>query len=53
MSKGGLTMGYRKLSLLSGHRKMLLRNITTSFLKEEAIETTEQGPKKLNSWLKR
>jgi len=42
-------MGYRKLSLLSGHRKMLLRNITTSFLKEGKIETTEMRAKELKS----
>lgn len=40
-------MGYRKLSLLSGHRKMLLRNITTSLLKEEKIQTTETRAKEL------
>jgi large subunit ribosomal protein L17 len=42
-------MGYRKLSLLSGHRKMLLRNITTSFLKEGKVETTETRAKELKS----
>ncbi len=40
-------MGYSKLSLLSGHRKMLLRNITTSFLKEGKIETTAARAKEL------
>lgn len=42
-------MGYRNLSLLSGHRKMLLRNITTSFLKEEKVVTTETRAKELKS----
>ncbi|MDK2821181.1 MAG: large subunit ribosomal protein [Clostridia bacterium] len=40
-------MGYRKLGRLAGHRKMLLRNIVTSFLREGKIETTEMRAKEL------
>ncbi|MDN5344193.1 MAG: large subunit ribosomal protein [Clostridia bacterium] len=42
-------MGYRKLGRLAGHRKMLLRNIVTSFLREGKIETTEMRAKELQS----
>ncbi|MBE3571598.1 MAG: 50S ribosomal protein L17 [Moorella humiferrea] len=42
-------MGYRKLGRLSGHRKMMLRNIVTSFLREGKIETTEMRAKELRS----
>ncbi len=41
-------MGYRKLGLLSAHRRSLLRNAVTSLLKEERIETTETRAKELN-----
>ena len=38
---------YRRLGLRSDHRNMLLRNIVTSLLKDERIETTEQRAKEL------
>ncbi len=38
---------YRKLGFRSDHRKMMLRNIVTSLLREERIETTEQRAKEL------
>lgn len=38
---------YRRLGLRSDHRKSLLRNIVTSLLKEERIETTETRAKEL------
>ncbi|NLK00793.1 MAG: 50S ribosomal protein L17 [Clostridia bacterium] len=40
-------MAYAKLSREQGHRKMLLRNMTTSFLREERIKTTEAKAKQL------
>ncbi|MDN5346976.1 MAG: large subunit ribosomal protein [Clostridia bacterium] len=42
-------MAYRKLGRLSGHRKMLLRNLVTSFLREGRIQTTEPRAKELRS----
>lgn len=38
---------YRRLGLRSDHRKSLLRNIVTSLLREERIETTEDRAKEL------
>jgi len=38
---------YRRLGLRSDHRKSMLRNIVTSLLKEERIETTEDRAKEL------
>ncbi|NLL19272.1 MAG: 50S ribosomal protein L17 [Clostridia bacterium] len=40
-------MAYRKLGMKSAHRKAMLRNMVTSFLKEERIETTEPRAKEL------
>jgi len=40
-------MAYRKLSREKSHRDMMLRNIVTSFLREERIETTEAKAKEL------
>lgn len=40
---------YRRLGLRSDHRKSLLRNIVTSLLREERIETTEDRAKELQS----
>lgn len=40
-------MGNRKLGMKSAHRKAMLRNLTTSFLKEEKIETTLARAKEL------
>lgn len=40
-------MGYRKLGRTSSHRKAMLRNIVTSLLREEQIETTEAKAKEL------
>jgi len=41
----------RKLGLRSDHRRAMLRNMTTSLLKEERIETTLTGRKKSSGWL--
>jgi len=38
---------YRKLGFRGDHRRMMLRNIVTSLLREERIETTEQRAKEL------
>lgn len=40
-------MGYRKLGRRTSHRKAMLRNLTTDFLKHERIETTETRAKEL------
>ncbi|MCG0277390.1 MAG: 50S ribosomal protein L17 [Thermanaeromonas sp.] len=40
-------MGYRKLGRRCDHRKMLLRNIVTSFLREGRLTTTEPRAKEL------
>lgn len=40
-------MSYRKLGRTSSHRKAMLRNIVTSLLREEKIETTEPKAKEL------
>ncbi|MFD3155646.1 50S ribosomal protein L17 [Haloimpatiens sp. FM7330] len=37
--------GYRKLGRPTDHRKAMLRNLVTSFLKNEKIETTEMRAK--------
>lgn len=42
-------MGNRKLGMKSAHRKAMLRNLVTSFLREEKIETTEARAKELRS----
>ena len=42
-------MPRRKLSRETGHRKALLRNLTTSLLKEERIETTVAKAKEVKS----
>ena len=42
-------MGYRKLGRNTGHRKALLRNMVTSFLEAEQIETTETRAKEVRS----
>ncbi|NPV27022.1 MAG: 50S ribosomal protein L17 [Firmicutes bacterium] len=41
-------MGYRKLGLRSDQRRAMLRNIVTSLLDKERIETTETRAKELN-----
>jgi large subunit ribosomal protein L17 len=38
---------YRRLGLRSDHRRSMLRNIVTSLLREERIETTEDRAKEL------
>lgn len=40
-------MGYRKLGRRSDHRRAMLRNMTTDFLRHERIETTETKAKEL------
>ncbi|MEW6662786.1 MAG: 50S ribosomal protein L17 [Bacillota bacterium] len=42
-------MGYRRLGVRMDHRRAMLRNIVTSLLKEERIETTEPRAKELRS----
>lgn len=42
-------MGYRKLGRNTTHRKALLRNLVTSFLEAEQIETTETRAKEVRS----
>ncbi|WP_407313835.1 50S ribosomal protein L17 [Desulfosporosinus sp. SB140] len=42
-------MAYRKLGRDSGHRGAMLRNIVTSLLRHERIETTEARAKELSS----
>jgi len=42
-------MGYRRLGVKSGHRRAMLRNLTTSLLKTGKIETTEPRAKELKS----
>ncbi|MGC7871513.1 50S ribosomal protein L17 [Desulfosporosinus sp. SYSU MS00001] len=42
-------MPYRKLGRNSGHRGAMLRNIVTSLLQHERIETTEARAKELSS----
>lgn len=42
-------MGYRKLGRPSDHRKAMLRNLVTSFLKYGKIQTTEARAKELKS----
>lgn len=42
-------MPYRKLGRNSGHRGAMLRNIVTSLLQNERIETTEARAKELNA----
>ena len=42
-------MSYRKLSRNAGHRRAMLRNLTTSLLDKERIETTETRAKEVRS----
>lgn len=42
-------MGYRKLGRNTGHRKAMLRNLVTSLLEKERIETTETRAKEVRS----
>lgn len=42
-------MAYRKLGKTSSHRRAMLRNIVTSLLDNERIETTEPKAKELRS----
>jgi large subunit ribosomal protein L17 len=42
-------LAYRKLGRNSGHRGAMLRNLATSLLKHERIETTEARAKELNA----
>jgi large subunit ribosomal protein L17 len=42
-------LAYRKLGKNSGHRGAMLRNIVTSLLEHERIETTEARAKELSS----
>lgn len=42
-------MGYRKLGRNSAHRRALLRNLVTSFLDKERVETTETRAKEVRS----
>lgn len=40
-------MAYRKLGMRSSHRQAMFRNIVTSLLKEERVETTETRAKEI------
>ncbi|MDS1030447.1 50S ribosomal protein L17 [Bacillota bacterium LX-D] len=40
-------MAYRRLGLLSSHRRAMFKNIVTSLLKAERIETTEPRAKEV------
>ena len=42
-------MAYRKLGKNTGHRGAMLRNIVTSLLRHERIQTTEARAKELNA----
>jgi ribosomal protein L17 len=42
-------LAYRKLGKNTGHRGAMLRNIVTSLLKHERIQTTEARAKELNA----
>lgn len=42
-------MAYRKLGRNTGHRGAMLRNLVTSLLKHERIQTTEARAKELNA----
>jgi len=42
-------LGYRKLGRDTGHRSAMLRNLATSLLKYERIETTEARAKEVNA----
>ncbi len=42
-------MAYRRLGVKSAHRRMMLRNATTSLIKNGKIETTEPRAKELVS----
>lgn len=42
-------MGYQKLGLTTGHRKAMLRNLVTSLIKENRIQTTETRAREVKS----
>ena len=42
-------MGYRKLGRNTGHRRAMLRNLVTSLLEKEKIQTTETRAKEVRS----
>jgi large subunit ribosomal protein L17 len=42
-------MGYRKLGRLSSHRQAMLRNLVTSLIENERIQTTEARAKEVRS----
>ncbi len=42
-------MSYQKLGLTTGHRKAMLRNLVTSLIKEDRIQTTETRAKEVRS----
>jgi len=42
-------VGYQKLGLTTGHRKAMLRNLVTSLIKENRIQTTETRAKEVKS----
>lgn len=42
-------MGYQRLGVNTGHRKAMLRNLVTSLLKEDRIQTTETRAKEVKS----
>jgi large subunit ribosomal protein L17 len=46
-------IAYKRLSRTDGHRKALLRNLATSFLKHEKIETTSTKAKEISAVVER
>lgn len=46
-------MSYRKLGRRADHRRAMLRNLTTDFLRHERIETTETRAKELRRMAER
>ena len=42
-------MGYQRLGLTTDHRKAMLRNLVTSLIKEDRIQTTETRAKEVQS----
>ena len=46
-------MAYRKLGVKSAHRRAMMRNLATSLIKDEKIETTEPRAKDLRGFVEK
>lgn len=46
-------MAYRKLGVKSAHRRAMMRNLATSLIKDEKIQTTEPRAKELRGFVER